>query len=282
MLKAINGLYVKLVSYVPIRGSSYLALPSDLQSMNCLLNIRNREDKNCFLYCSVAAWHFIYAQSLYENVGWRMRTNPETYSPSNPMTHQPVGDFEMPILPLLLFRFTCEIQEKSLPSIEKWTNSFQDGYVSITPGNLNMQNFFWKLGCENLGSYHDLYLTTDTLLLACVVEHFRKVTYSTYGLDSAYYYTCSHVSGDVFLKVIKARVELLTDRSHLEMAENMIRGGVSLVFSKYLATVNKYLKRFDGTKARTYGFLVDAKNLSGGIMQKFSAFQRVWDRGCWT
>ena len=44
MLKDINGLYVQLVSYVPIRGSSYLALPSDLQSMNCLLNIRNRED----------------------------------------------------------------------------------------------------------------------------------------------------------------------------------------------------------------------------------------------
>ena len=97
MLKDINGLYVKLVSYVPIRGSSNPALPSDLRSMNCLLNIRNREDDNCFLYCYVAAWHFTYGQSLYENVGWRMRTNPETFSPSNPMTHQPVGDFEMPM-----------------------------------------------------------------------------------------------------------------------------------------------------------------------------------------
>ena len=64
MLKDINGLYVKLVSYVPIRGSSYLALPSDLQSMNCLLNIRNREDNNCFLFCYVAAWLLTYAQSL--------------------------------------------------------------------------------------------------------------------------------------------------------------------------------------------------------------------------
>ena len=97
MLKDINGLYVKLFSYVPIRGSFYLALPRDLRSMNCLLNIRNREDNNCFLYCYVAAWHYTYAQSLYENVGWRMRTNPETYSTSNPMTHQPVGDFEMPM-----------------------------------------------------------------------------------------------------------------------------------------------------------------------------------------
>ena len=97
MLKDVNGFHVKQVSYVPIRGSSYLALPNDLQSMNCLLNIKNRENNNCFLYCYVAAWHFAYAQSLYENVGWRMRTNPETYSISNPMTHQRVGDFELPM-----------------------------------------------------------------------------------------------------------------------------------------------------------------------------------------
>ena len=85
MLKDINGLYVKLVSYVPVRGSSYLALPRDLQSMNCLLNIRNPEDNNCFLFCYVAAWHFTYVESLFENFVWRMRTNPETYSTSNSM-----------------------------------------------------------------------------------------------------------------------------------------------------------------------------------------------------
>ena len=110
----------------------------------------------------------------------------------------------------------------------------------------------------------------DTLLLECVVEQFRKVTYSTYGLDSAHYYTCSHLSGDAFLKVSTARVELLTDLSHLEMADNLIRGGVSSVFSKRSPTMNnKYLEGFDETKARTYGFRVDANNLYGGIMQKF-------------
>ena len=97
ILKEINGLYVKLVSYVPIRRSSYLGFPSGLQSMNCLPDIRNRDHHNCFLNCYVAAWHFAYAQSLYENVCWRMKTNPETYSPSYPMTNQTVGDFEMPM-----------------------------------------------------------------------------------------------------------------------------------------------------------------------------------------
>ena len=95
MLEDVNGLYVKLVSYIPIRGSSYIGLPSYLQSMNCLLNKRNRDDNKYFLYCYVATWHFAHAQSLLENVGWLWGTNPETYSFSHPMIHQPVGGFEM-------------------------------------------------------------------------------------------------------------------------------------------------------------------------------------------
>ena len=62
---------------------------------------------------------------------------------------------------------------------------------------------------------------------------------------------------------------MLTDRSGLEMAENLIRRFVSSVFPKRLATTNKkYLEGFDETKARTYAFLVDATNLNGGIMQQ--------------
>ena len=104
-----------------------------------------------------------------------------------------------------------------------------------------------------------------------MVEQFRKVTYSTYGLHGAHHYACFHLSSDVFLKVRKARLELLTDRSHLERASNLIRRGVSSVFPKPLATMNnKHLQRFDERKARTYGFLVDANNLHGGIMHKHS------------
>ena len=51
-----------------------------------------------------------------------------------------------------------------------------------------------------------------------LLTYVKEVTYSTCGLDSAHYYTYSHLSGDDFLKFSKARVELLTDRSHLEMA----------------------------------------------------------------
>ena len=64
-------------------------------------------------------------------------------------------------------------------------------------------------------------------------------------------------------------MELLTDRRHLEMAERLIRGGVSSVFWRRLVTMNNKLPgEFDEKKARTHGLLVDANNLYGGIMQK--------------
>ena len=164
-----------------------------------------------------------------------------------------------------------KFEEKQLPALENWTNSLNGGTVSITAEDLqHAQKVFSTFNCQTLGDYHDLYLTIDTFLLACVFEEFRKMTFSTYGLDSAHYFTCSNLSGDAFLKVSNVSIELLTDREHLEIAENLIRGGVASVFSKRLAVMNnEYLSSYDEMKAKTYGIMLDANNLYGGIMEKF-------------
>ena len=125
-------------------------------------------------------------------------------------------------------------------------------------------NVFQTFGCLNLGDYHDLYLKTDTLILACVFEEFRSLCYKTYALDSAHYFTCSHLSGDAFLKKCKADIELLTDREHLEMVENMIRGGVASVFDKkFFKANNRYVTDHNYNDYNTYGVLLDANNLYG-------------------
>ena len=39
------------------------------------------------------------------------------------------------------------------------------------------EKVYKQFQCKNLGDYHSLYLLTDTLLLACVVEEFRSLCY---------------------------------------------------------------------------------------------------------
>ena len=164
-----------------------------------------------------------------------------------------------------------KFQEKSLPPREEWKNSLENDEVSITDDQWNHAKIvFDRFNCQNLGDYHDLYLKTDTLILACVVEEFRSLCHKTYGLDSAHYFTCSHLSGDAFLKKCRADIELLTEREHLEMVEDMIRGGVSSVFEKrFFKANNQYLDNCDYYDLDTYGVLLDANNLYGGIMEKF-------------
>ena len=161
-----------------------------------------------------------------------------------------------------------KFQEKELPPREQWKDSLQNGQVGITDEQwIHARNVYDRFNCKNLGDYHDLYLKTDTLILACVVEEFRSLCYKTYGLDSAHYFTCSHLSGDAFLKKCKADIELLTEREHLEMVEDMIRGGVSSVFEKrFFKANNQYLDNHDYKDLVTYGVLLDANNLYGGIM----------------
>ena len=41
--------------------------------------------------------------------------------------------------------------------------------------------------CTDIGDYHDLYVQTDTLLLADVFEKFKNKCFETYGLDPSYF-----------------------------------------------------------------------------------------------
>ena len=172
--------------------------------------------------------------------------------------------------PYSYFDNHSKFQETTLPSIDCWTNSLKEGEQSISEEQWHHANIVFKtFGCENLGDYHDLYLKTDTLLLACVVEEFRRVCYETYKLDSIQYISSSHLSGDAFLRTCKADLCLVIEREHLEMVENMIRGGVSSVYEKrHFKCNNKDLNNYDPTQEETYGVLLDANNLYGGIMEK--------------
>ena len=52
---------------------------------------------------------------------------------------------------------------------------------------LHAQKVWKKFGIRNLGAYHDLYVQTDTLLLADVYEKFRDKCIEIYRLDPSYF-----------------------------------------------------------------------------------------------
>ena len=127
---------------------------------------------------------------------------------------------------------------------------------------------YTRFGCQTLGEYSDLYLTTDTLILACVFEEFRRVCYETYKLDCALYFTVSNLSGDEFVRTCKAYLQLLTDREHLDMAENLIRRGIASVFEERVVSANnKLVKNYDPKQPNTFLIMIDANNLYGGILE---------------
>ena len=48
------------------------------------------------------------------------------------------------------------------------------------------EKIFNKFSIKNLGEYHDLYVQSDTLLLADVFENFRNMSIKVSGLDLVY------------------------------------------------------------------------------------------------
>ena len=63
-------------------------------------------------------------------------------------------------------------------------------------------------GIKNLAEYHDLYVQSDTLLLADVFENFADKCIEIYELDPAHFLSTSGLAWQACLKKTKVRLEL--------------------------------------------------------------------------
>ena len=61
-------------------------------------------------------------------------------------------------------------------------------------------NVFKKFKLKNLGEYHDLYVQSDTLLLADVFEKFRNTCIKVYELDPAHFLSFPGLAWQACLK----------------------------------------------------------------------------------
>ena len=94
---------------------------------------------------------------------------------------------------------------------------------------------------KNQGENHDLYVLSDTLLLADVFENFRDKCIEIYRFDPAHFLSVPRLAWKACLKKTGVELELLADIDMLLMVEEGIRGGICQTIDRYAKANNKYM-----------------------------------------
>ena len=129
-------------------------------------------------------------------------------------------------------------------------------------------NVFKRFKLKNLGEYHDLYVQSDTLLLADVFENFRDTCLKVYELDPAHFLSLPGLAWQACLKTTNKKLELLTDYDMLLMVGEGIRVGICHSTHRHTKANNKYTKNYDKNEESLYIQYSDANNLYGWAMSQ--------------
>ena len=121
---------------------------------------------------------------------------------------------------------------------------------------------------NNLGEYHDLYVQSDTLLLADAYENFRNMCLDKYGLNPVYFVSAPGLAWQACLKKAGVKLKLLTDYDMILMIEKGIRGVICQATHRYAKANNKYMTNYDKNIESSYIEYLDANNLYEWEMPK--------------
>ena len=160
-----------------------------------------------------------------------------------------------------------KFDEKELPSKESFYSNLTMEDISDTD-YAHANNVFKKFDIKNLGEYHDLYVRSDTLLLADVFENFRNACMKNYELDPAHVVSLTGLAWQACLKKTKCRARVNSDDDMLLMIEDGIRGGLCHAIQRYAKANNKYMNDYNKNKESSYIQYLDANNLYGMVMSE--------------
>ena len=155
---------------------------------------------------------------------------------------------------ILLLRkgvYSCEYTD-SWERFNETSLSNKEAFYS----NLNMEDItdidykhgkivFKNLINENLGHHHNLYVQSNTLLLADVFQNFRNMCIKVYELDPVHFLSAPGLAWQACLKKTDVKLELLTNVNMLLMVEKGIKGRICQVMHKYVKANNNYMKDYN-------------------------------------
>ena len=105
---------------------------------------------------------------------------------------------------------------------------------------------------QNMGEYHDLYVQSDTLMLADIFESFRTKCMKIYPLDPAHSFSAPGLVWQACLKKTRVKLELLTDPNMLLMFEQGTRGGICQAIHPYATVNNMYMENYNKEITSSY------------------------------
>ena len=158
-----------------------------------------------------------------------------------------------------------KFEEKELPAIE----SFHSDLTMEDISDMDLKhanNVFNKFNLNNLGDYHDLYVKSDTLLLAGIFENFRNACLDNYGLDPTHFVSLPGLAWQACLKKTNVKLELITDYDMFLIIEDEIRGGICHAIKRYAKANNYYMKDYNENEDSSCIQYLDINNLYGIAM----------------
>ena len=160
-----------------------------------------------------------------------------------------------------------KFEQTELPPMESFYSTFNDTKISQEDYN-HAKKVWTTFNCKTFRDYHELYLETDVLLLADILENFRNTCMKVYKLDPAFFYTSPGLSWQAMLKMTQVEIELLTDVEMYNFFELGIRGGICQASHRYAKANNPYLKDFDKGQPTSYISYLDKNALYAWAMSQ--------------
>ena len=141
-------------------------------------------------------------------INWLIKKFPNVYQFCNGDTNKFVSLLRKGIYPYEYMDSWKRFDEKSLPD---WKALYSELHLEdITDkGYTHAQEVFKELKLENLGDYRDLYVQSNTLLLADVFENFRIYEYMYSNIWT--WLSPPELASQTYLKKTRVRSKLLID-----------------------------------------------------------------------